>query len=286
MAELNEISNAEKVILSGVDWITYVSSQGEASRTLYTQGAKLAAEIEPHKDLWRNWQRNKFIGWQVSGVAFGWRDDNRAMVQMSGAIPFYRLEPLNAIDGKVTRVDLQVTLSLAKPDTTLAKRGYATLDDINRNRDRKRHIVYHKSTTGETLYVGKRSAPVFLRLYDKTDWIRPGHLGRYWRYEVEYKREAAQRAYTALIDRDDRDDAVVALVGTEFSKRGLPSNWADSPTIDAIATGAKISTATTKLAWLTKCVSPVVAKLCAAGYDDEVIHALHLKDLLRKTGGL
>jgi DNA relaxase NicK len=185
---------------------------------------------------------------------------------------------------KVTRVDLQVTLRFDGPVESLAYDLYRHLA-LERELDSTAPLYrFISSETGDTVYIGRRDSPVFIRLYDKTSEYSYGDKGLYWRYEVEYKKSAAPRVVSRLWEEPNRTAYIASQVASELKKRGVTPQFSSTTTVTAIAVGASVSTNEGRLNWLARCVAPVVSQLIALGYGEAVFHALDLRSIAKYRG--
>lgn len=268
------------VVSSGPDWVTTTSTDHDTSLHLLSYGTKLLAEADEKGDLTSPWKGLGYLGRQSKNIRVGVRNGNEAIMMASGPNSLHIAENTPSMGSKVTRFDLQVTIAVEPADPTIAAGTYDMLAIANARRLKPRYIKLIRSETGETLYVGKRTNNIMLRLYDKTDAYDTGKLGSYWRYEVEYKGNAAQKAHRKWFESGNRAAMAVSMITSEFSKRGIEPGFHKGSRMNAIAIGATASTAETKIDWLIRCVSPVVVQLCMSGYEDQVLRALNLKNFI------
>lgn len=277
---MSNIENRTKTIVTAKpDWITITTATEEAARSISVWATREAGkDASPARP--KRWRAMGYEGLQSPNIKVGVRGPGECIVMMPGeeCINFANSMPIAAY--KVTRFDLEVTVVLSEPYPALAMKEYARLDAINDQRDRKRYIKIIRSSTGDTLYVGRRTNAVMLRMYDKTASYEDGKLGLYWRYEVEFKKAAAQRAYDAFCEAKNKFIFAVSQVGTEFEKRGVDPRFPSRMRVSAIATKAEVSTDKGRIEWLAKCVAPVVTQLIYSGYEQEVLSALRLNNLL------
>lgn len=269
---------ASTINSAGVDWITITTGEAVDERPLMRWGLALI-EAEDYGKTKRPWRQMGYVGWQGDHTKVGVRNGNESIVMVSGAVAkeFASDVPLGGY--RVTRFDVEVTLSLSKPVRNLALKEYRSMQILNQQRAKERHLKFISSNTGDTLYVGKRTSSVVLRVYDKTFTFRPNELGLYWRYEVEFKKGAAQPAYDAWVEAPSKFTHSVGTVATEFSKRGLEPGFPLDVKVNAIQAKAKLSTPRGQLVWLEKCVAPVVAQLVYNGHTEEVVKCLRLNNL-------
>jgi len=113
---------------------------------------------------------------------------------------------------RCTRLDMQITAAIPRIDI---QGLYNDLKDIH-------NVSIILSRRGSTLYVGSRNSERFGRLYDKgaEAFQRPGEL---YRYELEYKRATAHKAFMLLRDNyQDRQNIIISNVCEFFENHGIP----------------------------------------------------------------
>jgi len=184
----------------------------------------------------------------------------------------------------VKRLDLQVSVGLRVPDRDLARRLYHDYRRRHHDTANTKPATYMSSITGDTLGIGNRSKEVFLRLYDKSGESKLGELGSIWRYEVEYKRGVAGRVYKELMSAKDKYTYIAGKVYAEYEKRSVEPLFSPDSVEVAMESKYEVTTAETKLAWLERCVAPVVTQLVNLGYEDEVVRNLKRRGVYREAG--
>jgi hypothetical protein len=116
---------------------------------------------------------------------------------------------------------------------------------------------------GDTLYVGAPASDQRGRLYDKQRESREPEWERCWRYEVQYRRDAAVSAVRSIAGTLDTGEATAALVHRWFTDRGIAPRY--QPVV-----GSELAPPTRRspddarwLTWARKCVQPTARKLVA-----------------------
>lgn len=190
-------------------------------------------------------------------------------------------------DVKCTRFDMQTTVYMDKPKADVAATLYAVLvasKVAGASITGRRKCSLVQSDTGQTLYVGKRnSGRKFFRLYDKSADLQ-APIGSVWRQEVQYGRNYSHNAWEWYKSNRDNQDAQEKMVSGEFKDAmnfTLTNAGMETELIPASET--EQGTIKSKLAWLTKCVRPVVAFLVASGYEKEVVATLGLAGALPRS---
>lgn len=219
-----------EVVACGVDWLTCTGKNGFASWEL----EKIAdAEIRIAREErlpMRTQSRIGFDGTALDHLFFG-RREHDVMLQASGPdadrIAFLAVPHAT----NVSRLDLQVTVWTEGSEVALASDAWDRLKTLPNGRGRPRSfslIVNHPM--GQTLYVGSRSSDNFGRLYDKGVESKLGPAGLLWRYEVELKRDPAQRTAEDYVRSEQPAAYATAQVHSWMTERGVqprfPSEWA------------------------------------------------------------
>jgi hypothetical protein len=267
------------IVSVGTDWITVTTARGYEPAEFIKWCYQTLADNEP-RTIAKPWAQMGYKGRQKDTIKAGVRGQEEAILMATGEMAEIVGRQLPVVPFKVTRFDLQVTLSVHLSCPYLASKSYAELRTINAHRVKPRYLKFISSNTGDTLYVGKRSSAIVLRLYDKTEFYKPGEIGQYWRYEVEFKKAAAQRAYEKWANWKNKAQSTAAQVTTEFSKRGLEPGFPNEVSIRAIEVKATASNNERRMAWLKKCVAPVVVQLVYNGLKDDVLKVLRLTEIL------
>lgn len=134
---------------------------------------------------------NVFLGRAVQA------GDEHHMLQASGE----RADAVLALadhDLRCTRLDLQITVQA--PYADIADKLFQDLDDTESadwsGRKRKLQIIANDDRL-DTVYIGSRQGERLIRVY-----VKPDANGdpAYWRFECEYKGDAARGVYRALLD--------------------------------------------------------------------------------------
>lgn len=277
---MNEFSTI--IVGQGPDWVTVSATEQDAAHHLdtfakvYTQAAEARGEIS------RRWAGMGYRGYQIASMRCGARNGSQSILMLSGNDALELSGDIYIGEARVTRFDLQVTVAFDRPEPGLAFAEYQLLDEKNKRSKKERALKFIRSPSGDSLYVGARTSAVMLRLYDKGRDLNEDRRGAVWRYEVEYKKNAAQLAYEEWRQSEQREVTAMALVMGEFRKRSIEPKFTLKCPATAIEVGAKSVTVDSQLDWLTKCVSPVVTKLINLGHTDRVLSALKLKHFIEK----
>lgn len=278
------LQDFEVEVYTSVDWVTIIyENNGPSASKVYELVRDIRTDRIAKGYLTSKFRMRGYIGWQIDNLKVG-SLDGKTIVCASGALA----DKLWLIgceeDVRVTRVDLEVTASLPTPDRYLARRWYDVFGvQPVENQLYSPKKKYISSSTGDTLYVGERSSDNFARMYDKTLDITDQliELGKYWRYECEFKGDKARAVVDTLKTCESKGDFITATVYKHFLERGIRPVFDTTSSHYNIVVGARSSDVSKKLAWMQQTVAPVVAQLKLAGFGEDVVEALNLKKLVR-----
>lgn len=256
----------QEALDSGLDWLTLIGNDREAHEQLYAD-MTLWMKEEADKFEIKRFSVAGFMGMSCGALKFGFnRKDDRWMIQISGRAADHGVERLPGITSiRASRCDYQITIRYG---SNLAKEIFDHLADENKKRIRQRTIHYHENNDGATVYVGKRSSGVFLRIYDKSAAYGEGK--DIWRIEAEYKKKYASRAWDRWLSSSDRTGVIIATLQAELEQRGITQVWFGLADATRIKVVEEASDYEKKLLWLETTIRPAVGRLINAGYEEEV----------------
>ncbi|HJZ04936.1 MAG TPA: replication initiation factor domain-containing protein [Patescibacteria group bacterium] len=261
-----------------LDWVTLVGEDGDGETKPMREAVAAMEKLVEQHGQWHSFSLQGYEGQTCGPISAGFKGDN-FIIRISGkaADEIETLIPSFATC-KPTRVDYQVTIQLEKPDKGLASRTFAIMEKSNGLVGPKRFLAFFTSNS-DTLYVGKRTSPVMLRLYDKTPDVNTANStkyppGSFWRYEVEYKRQYARTALDTWFAAGNRTELIEGVVSSEFLKRGAPSFGSVQEYGTALKAYIAPTTTNSNLKWLKTTVRPVFQRLISSGLEREALMAL------------
>jgi hypothetical protein len=264
----------------GCDWVTVTATGEPLCELLLGYAQMIEAELSEDRFMTVDWRGLGYRGFQAGPLRYGVRKDSQAIMMVSGEAAQRYVDVIGNTNLHVTRVDFQVTIELSPPDEKFVRRWYKLFDETKNVDPSTPYYKYIASPTGDTLYVNKRSGSTQLRMYDKSRDYNASQLGTFVRFEVEYKKQAAEFAYRRWMTRKQDKEWICEVVAAEFKRRGINICFDGILGGSAIEKGQMVTTVDGTLGWLSRCVSPVIMRLIDAGYGDEVYNVLRLKDLL------
>jgi hypothetical protein len=267
-----------KEVTAGVDWLTVRGDGERASRLLHLLSVKVLEEGAGTLPPPRFSRLLKYEGWRAGSVGYMVNED-RSLLSLAGNLAQKYLKEVAEIEVTATRIDLAVDVLLFDPVPVAALRYAELLRSSKagiREGYKSRLLLLTGDDGGSTLYLGKRSGRLFARLYDKGVQSGAAVMGTLWRYEVEYKQDAARAVYTELLDEDRQRDYILARVHTHFQRRGVLPLFHVSQAAGPLDRYKEERTPLDSLNWLATQVRPTVGRLRLAGYEKELYNVLGL----------
>lgn len=266
-------------VSAGVDWLTMTCSSTEARDRLEGLIATIVVEEEELGYKASTWQFKGYRGHNWKSLSYGKRPTDDIVV-CKGQLADRLFWSLSAYARQVSRVDLQVTAYLKKPEPDLALTCYTYLSEIGKegavNVPNCRLVLGDPKTRGDTLYIGSRKSSQFGRMYDKGAQEKSDQPGLKWRYEVEYKKPMAYRVAKALREARHRSDDIIATVHEWWDNRYCVPIFDKRGSKIVTEAIARVHSDEVTLAWLRSQVAPSVRRLMSNGKGREVFVALQL----------
>jgi len=283
------------VLSAGVDWLTLSETLG-------------VGEVD--SELVDMWSFYDAVGNETSEVRFGGYSGERISYAGDGTLTFgsrVRDGYLDAIlvasgpfgqalaelyamrgrrgDERATRIDVRVDVELDEPNKNLGRTMYKAYRDGLLSAG-KRKLSMVDSTSGQTLYVGsRRSRARFYRVYDKSSHYnrQPGSV---WRFEVQLGRRYADSALGHLVEDVAAGRGISGIAGRltigAFSLIDMDIAAGLDGIEDLGASSIESSTAK-RMAWLARCVAPVILRLLMDRVDwREILRVLKLGDVVNR----
>lgn len=276
-----EYLGSTNIPTQSIDWLT-ITSPGSAD--MREEMFVLREALDPNYELeGKEWSFFGYKGMTYGKFSIGTRRDE-GLMQFRG---YTAHEAVSLIPHgwKATRLDLQASILLEEA-TPMAKRYFQSLGGSDRVIRPMLRFMSSSNGGGDTLYIGSRKSLQMGRVYDKGAESRLGNDDElpssiYWRYEVELKQEKAEETFIALKKLKGQYGAVIStFVHDWFIERGVVPAFereAVNLVIDAAVVDATENhDAQRKLAWLVRCVSPVIRDLQVEYTDYTILEALNL----------
>jgi len=269
------MSNVE-LTQASVDYITATT----ASPTVTAQVQAWYAEVaQARVDLGQkesSWSGYGYQGFRVGPYQYG-EGAHGAICRVSGVAANNAWAHLTATMDRVTRLDLAVTVQYKRPLQDVARNIWErTLTLAETGKLRQKHKFIVSDGGGQTVYLGRRGSRYLGRVYDKGVESNAASEGYQWRWEVQINRPVADGAAGALLESFDVARDVQGYVWAWWYSRGLSPSWLSTEGTIIIERDIKVVGPDSTLSWLSTCVRPVIERLSAQGYANEVYEALSL----------
>lgn len=260
-----------------IDWLTLTTKNPDRVAE-WAEAFAAVAEMEQRRGF--KWQDARFFGYvgqQCGHAMYGKRDDG-AIVKLTSSLAHDEGMLFSPDAVHCTRIDLQVTLELARPMPGLLPKAYdAARGHKPLNGRPVRYTLIQDSEGGTTLYVGSRTSMRYGRIYDKGVESGLEEAGKLFRWEMEIKDVLADQAVGMLVGSVDVQRSILGLVGSFFTERGLPVVWTVPPLGEKFIVPRVTQEDAGSLKWLRGPVSRTVARLVETVGAEETLRALLCK---------
>lgn len=221
MAALFELVEAH------VDWITVTAGTGEGGPRLLDYGGALLASEREKGNFGRATNFEGYHGTQSTHLFVGWRLDGTC-IRLGGGLARARWRDVVEQATNVTRLDLAVTVKRTPPDDDLARTYWNSLPAARTGAGRPTDYTLLQSRLGgQTLYCGSRASERFGRIYDKYRESKGHYPEGSWRFEIEYKGQAAKEVSAYLRGFADLGARIAGIVERRFFEWGIITPWSD-----------------------------------------------------------
>jgi DNA relaxase NicK len=263
------------VVDGGVDYLTCTfKPESKLTQLEFLLARAKARELEKG-NFESAWGMAGFTGWRVGGLEFGLRDDG-VLVRLSGEVARDWWPKFGKLASNCSRIDLQQTVMVADDwPNTIKTHWQEMVSWWKANPNRPTPSVIAGPSGPQTIYSGKRTSDVFMRVYHRGSKggleDRVGHV----RYEVELKRDRAKAMLSLLLSTEAPAEVIRSQCYAMLCARGLRLALKYDALPCSHAAPSK-SDADKCLSWLRKCVRPSVENLVESGRLKETLAALGL----------
>jgi hypothetical protein len=269
-----------KTVQTGVDYLTITVKDRAARERVFLEFDRIKLMMMKAGHTPEKWSFKGYAGLSIASARWGTRPDSDIAI-LSGHEAYLNWLPFAMLARNVSRLDLQVTVTLQRPWPALATMAYDWLED---NPDLRRknltYTVLNNTDGGATLYVGSRASDQYGRFYDKgKEQDKNAKKGKEWRYEVEFKGDRAKKVLDqmkAKAGTEDIENAISSTVHMWFAAREIPPVWAKNGQPMSLDVAATVTSDELKLDWITRQVQPTIRRLIDHGKSDELMIALGL----------
>jgi len=262
----------------GIDWLTVTVANDKRGFDLYDIARNYWISLGVKS---RDWRNKWYTGRTGEGVTWGTGKNGYILMASGQAAPKVWKKCL-LVKTRVTRIDLQVTAKLQKPQPGLIETCYHYIRENRRFTKRRKYGLIQNTKQGVTLYAGSRQSQQYGRFYDKgieSNLEQPGTL---YRYEVELKKplsgSLADYLITSLQDGIYPEKELVWYVYNWWLDRGVLPIFNPNRAATIEVTGMKVQTDNErKIQWLRTQVAPTISRLEQDGRLEDALEALGLK---------
>lgn len=269
-----------ETVQTGVDYLTITVKDRAARERVFLEFDRIKLMLMKSGHHPENWTFKGYAGLSIGSARWGTREDSDIAI-LSGHEAYVNWLPFAMLARNVSRLDLQVTVTLQRPWTELATQAY---DWLENNPDlRRKNLTYtilNNTNGGVTLYVGSRASDQYGRFYDKgKEQSKDAEKGIKWRYEVEFKGDRAKKVLDQLkmqCAKEDVENAIASTVYVWFVAREIPPVWSINAQPMSLDMKATVTSDELKLDWITRQVRPTIRRLMDHGKSEELMIALGL----------
>jgi hypothetical protein len=267
------------LIDAGVDWLTATAPAEDEWLPFQRECEQLLNDVRAAGGDVQPATLRDYVGHRSDGVFIGSRRTDNICV-LSGAHAPAHWQSIAQTAANCSRLDLQATVWTHGEQPEIARKQYHRLKALPPSRGRPRSLTLIQShPQGETLNVGKRQSDNYGRVYDWSSAHKAGEARTVWRYEVEFKREAARGRVRAVLAASNHRSSAAHQVHHWFSQRKVELPWLieegclqDSPSLAPPARDP--------LAWFRNSVSKTIAREVKRHGIEAVLSALGLSDMV------
>lgn len=263
-----------RVLSVGVDTLTCSAGEDGNLAHLRELGVELMMHSAERKNRVQYFKQGPYIGGQTKQVGYAeWR--GRGLVELRGQMAREWWPEVLPLAGKVSRIDVQVTVEQEPYDPAMAVLAWFRAARRAKREGRPPHYtLWADASKGSTLYIGRLGSRFLARMYEKGKEDPKGGWGDAWRYEVQARRERAIQVADELGKAEDGPAWMASMVATHFQRRGIPVIGGVPVVTDLPPLPPEQSDEAKTLRWLGASVAPVLSRLEGMGSLDKGLKAL------------
>ncbi len=274
------IMSSWEVLESDVDYVTISAHEQDKRSSLARIANELAQESVNDAEKVVPFHFHNYVGQASPRFAYG---ENRewSILRVYGRCASERFCEVVSVADRITRLDIQVTARHDKDIPQLAISAYRECLRVRRERMTiPEPTLITTPDSGDTLYVGRRTSDVFLRLYDKGR-EDPDHydLGS-WRWEVELKSDVANAIARTLARFNNTAKAVAVHVLYYYRGRGIPVPFETDVAAPKLPPRKDDGNVERTFRWLATTVAPAVLRLQSHYTLSDICGQIGLEELI------
>lgn len=260
-----------------VDWLTCTAPTGDGGPRLLDLGTELLDESRTRGNTVRPSNFEGYHGNISEGIFAGFRLDGTCL-RLSGRMARDWWRRVVEQGRNVTRLDLALTALGSPPEPHLALQSWNAIPEGRSTGGHPTdYTLIQTRNRGETLYCGVRASERFGRLYDKYRESKGVWRDGSWRYEVEYKGQAAKDVSSYLRDNAANEARIVGLLRRRFNEWGVEVvvaepgiDWREGPI-------PSLTDDESRMKWLKSQVRQSIERIGTTFTADEIRTALGLQ---------
>lgn len=267
---------------SGVDWITHIAERKSDVEYVTALAEEVGREDAAAGSKQRSFSFMGYRGWHHARVRLG-HSYGKALVQSSGSAAEYIATRLRSSSGRTTRLDVQATIRLSRPHSSFASRSISwSLASRSPKSESRIRRGFSSDSSGLAIgTVGPRTAPRYLRVYDKGVQSGTADPGVLWRLELEAKYGLAEALWQEF--KTTEDPAPWCYGSLEAQWKSSDSPWLLPKSSDQRsalrAPKREPAPAVVLAGWLRTTVAPTLPRVLAVYSVGELLEVLGLSDL-------
>jgi hypothetical protein len=260
-----------------VDWLTATAGTGPQATALLDFGGTLLSYEREKGNYGRPSNFEGYHGTVTANLFVGWRLDG-ACIRLGGPMARDWWRDVARQSSNVTRIDLACTALRSPPDPDVAIQYWNGLPTQRVGAGRPTdYTCIQARLGGQTLYCGSRSSERFGRIYDKFRESKGEYKDGSWRFEVEYKRQAAKEVATYLLGHADIDARIAGIVERRYLAWGIVTPWSAVEYSWRETYQPPKTDNESRMKWLRDQVRLSIEKVSASATADEIRLALGLQ---------
>jgi hypothetical protein len=270
-------------IESGVDWITHIGESRKDIELMESLAVDIMREDTDNGSKARPFTFMGYRGWRTARTALGWHS-GKALMQGTGNSAGTIATRLRASGGRTTRLDVQATVTLSQSRADFVTSSLKLRRDIppSLRRSPPRRGQSSDSSGLRIGTVGPRTAPRYLRVYDKGVEKGDAPPGIKWRLELEAKQSLGEMLWRDFQTTEDVPGWCYASLEAQWRLSGcswlLPRCSHQHCPPRAVREGP--SDAVRIAAWLRTTVAPTIPRYLTVYSPAELVEVLGLTSLL------
>lgn len=266
---------------AGVDWLTWV---WEDDDHLLRSGVVTDQLLERHAtplDKKQDFKLLRWRGWKIGAVRVG-LSDRSSLVQLSGKAAAESWTLLASCGGRPTRLDVQTTVQLSRPQPLYGLRFLRVSRRKTRRHpsQRPKRGLWRASDGAFLGTVGARTNARYLRVYDKGVESRLAPPGVLWRLEVEAKGRLAPALFADLQRATEVELWCLNSCAEQWRLSGYSWGFSESSrgSMGVTVPTAPPPDAERMATWLATTVRPAMCRLRKVYSRDQLLHLIGLAD--------